>query len=109
MAKTNATLGHADLVLSLEVGEHIPEEDAEHYIRFIISTGAKVVYFSAARLGQGGVGHINCQPKNYWSRKFAQHDFYLDPEETHEWVEYMRRGYHMGWLTQNGMVFRCVS
>lgn len=95
-----------DVVLSLEVGEHIHEQFARGYLRFIKSTGARLVYFSAARPGQGGHGHINCQPKAYWTRLFHDQGFYYDPDETNEWLGFMRAGYHMGWLTQNGMVFR---
>jgi SAM-dependent methyltransferase len=97
-----------DLVLSLEVGEHLPQESASYYVNFIQITGAHTVYFSAARPGQGGHGHINCRLKNYWSRLFAFHNFYFDPEATEAFIEWMRNGYHMGWLVQNGVVFRRV-
>lgn len=95
-----------DTVLSLEVGEHIPTEDAAKYVRFIRSTGANTVYFSAARPGQGGEGHINCQPKAYWSRLFALAGYYYHHEETWRFLKFMSQGPHMGWLLQNGMVFR---
>jgi SAM-dependent methyltransferase len=105
-------VGEFDIVLSLEVGEHLRREDAAHYIAVIEATGPQVVYFSAARPGQGGEGHINTQPKSYWSRLFSMYDFYLNPEATEAWLSWMRQGYHMGWLAHpqlgNGMVFeRC--
>ncbi len=95
-----------DVALSLEVGEHIPQARSEQYAGFLRITGAKTLYFSAARPGQGGDGHINCQPKSYWTRELHNVGFYVDPEATEEWLTFMRAGYHMGWLTQNGMVFR---
>lgn len=95
-----------NIVLSLEVGEHIPEENAREYIGFIRATGADVVYFSAAAPGQGGEGHINCQPKSYWAEKFCHAGFYYDHGETVRWLQFMSQGYHMGWLIQNGQVFR---
>jgi SAM-dependent methyltransferase len=103
-----------DIVLSLEVGEHLPEKVAEDYVTFIARTDARVVYFSAARPGQGGIGHINCQPRSYWSRLFALAGFYLDPEGTESFLSFMRAGAHMGWLAHpqlgNGMVFkRCAA
>jgi SAM-dependent methyltransferase len=94
-----------DVALSLEVGEHIPEVLSAHYIRFLAATGADFLYFSAARPGQGGIGHINCQPKSYWAMRLARRGFYFHHEETERWLGFMRDGYHMGWLTQNGMVF----
>ena len=95
-----------DVTLSLEVGEHLPEDKADAYVRYLASTGCSTLYFSAARPGQGGHGHINCHPKSYWTRKLHAVGFYVDPDETDAWLGFMRGGYHMGWLTQNGMVFR---
>jgi hypothetical protein len=95
-----------DVVLSLEVGEHIPASQASGYLNFIDSADPSTIYFSAARPGQGGHGHINCQPKVYWTRLFHRKGFYYDPDETDAWLTFMRSGYHMGWLTQNGMVLR---
>ncbi|MGA7119340.1 MAG: methyltransferase domain-containing protein [Polyangiaceae bacterium] len=94
------------VVLSLEVGEHMPEDYADDYILSIQFSAAKIVYFSAARPGQGGHGHINCQPKAYWVKKFHHRGYWLDPDATSDFMKFMGEGYHMGWLTQNGMVFR---
>jgi SAM-dependent methyltransferase len=58
-----------DLVLCLEVGEHLPEEHADTLVDNCV-THADAVVFSAAVLGQGGTGHINCQPHEYWHEKF---------------------------------------
>ena len=58
-----------DLVLSLEVGEHLPEASADTLVHSIIRHGRTVV-FSAAVPGQEGKGHINCQPHEYWHDKF---------------------------------------
>ena len=101
-----SSYGPANVVLSLEVGEHIPEDDAGHYVDFISGTNCARLYFSAARPGQGGIGHINCQPKAYWVEKLHRAGFWLDPDATDEWLGFMASGYHLGWLTQNGMVFR---
>jgi glycosyltransferase involved in cell wall biosynthesis/SAM-dependent methyltransferase len=98
-----------DVVLSLEVGEHIPAESADDYVNFIDNTGAGLIYFSAARPGQGGIGHINCQPKSYWVDKFHAAGFWMDPDETESFVSFMRAGAYMGWLIQNAMVFRRVD
>jgi SAM-dependent methyltransferase len=100
--------GDCSVILSLEVGEHLPSEKADDYVDFIRGSweATEIIYFSAARPGQGGEGHINCQPKAYWVSKFHDAGYWLDPDATDEWLNWMRGGYHMGWLTQNGMVFR---
>jgi len=95
----------AAITLSLEVGEHIPEDDADAYVNFLAGTNCTFLYFSAARPGQGGIGHVNCQPKAYWVEKLHRRGFWLEPDLTEEWLSFMRRRPHMGWLTQNGMVF----
>jgi SAM-dependent methyltransferase len=58
-----------DLVLSLEVGEHLPEEAAFTYVASLARHG-DCVLFSAAVPGQEGKGHINCQPHEYWHERF---------------------------------------
>lgn len=96
----------ANIVLSLEVGEHIPEEKAGDYVKFIADMDTSVVYFSAARPGQGGIGHVNLQPKGYWVKKFHDAGFFVDLDETDAFLGFMRQGDHMGWLSQNAVVFR---
>lgn len=65
-----------DLALSLETGEHLPEEAADVYVASI-SRHSDLVLFSAATPGQEGKGHINCQPHAYWHEKFALQGFEL--------------------------------
>jgi hypothetical protein len=64
-----------DLAISLEVAEHLPEESAADFV-LSLCNAAPVVFFGAAMPGQtGGVGHINMQWQNWWSEKFALHDY----------------------------------
>jgi hypothetical protein len=67
----------ADLSLCLEVVEHLPTEDARIVVNELAAS-SKVVLFSAATPGQPGVGHINCQPHDYWHDLFA--DYSMEPE-----------------------------
>jgi hypothetical protein len=96
----------ANFVLSLEVGEHIPEKHSWDYIRYIRNCEPKLVVFSAAQPGQGGDGHINCQPRSYWCSRFNWHGYVYDAEQTARFVDYMKSGYHMGWLVNNVMIFK---
>ncbi len=59
-----------NLVLCLEVAEHIPEVHAETLIDNLCRHG-DVIMFSAAIPGQGGDFHVNEQPYEYWRKKFA--------------------------------------
>jgi SAM-dependent methyltransferase len=66
-----------DLVLCLEVGEHLPEESADTLVDNCV-THANAVVFSAAVLGQEGTGHINCQPHEYWHEKFSARGYVVN-------------------------------
>lgn len=65
-----------DLVVSLEVAEHIPESSADVFIETLSKHG-NVQLFSAAIPGQGGQHHINEQWPEYWEKKFNDHGFYF--------------------------------
>lgn len=71
-----------DLVMSLEVAEHIEEKYADTFIENLVNSG-DVILFSAAIKGQIGTYHINEQMPEYWAAKFARRNFvavdYLRP------------------------------
>ncbi len=60
-----------DLVLCLEVAEHLPEESADVLVDSAIRHARQAVIWSAATPGQGGWQHLNEQPHAYWVEKFA--------------------------------------
>ena len=63
-----------DLVICLEVAEHLPENAADNLIQSLISH-SDIVLFSAGVPGQGGQAHINEQWPQYWQTKFHRHGF----------------------------------
>lgn len=65
-----------DLIISLEVAEHLPEESADSFVEAMISHGECIV-FSAAIPGQGGQNHFNEQWPFYWQKKFERHGYYF--------------------------------
>ena len=98
----------ADLVVSTEVAEHLPESSADRYVDLLCQL-ADTVVITAATPGQGGTDHVNEQPNDYWIEKFVVRDYGYDEACTlrlrDEWRE---RGtasfYHM-----NVLVFCRVS
>lgn len=60
-----------DLVVSLEVAEHLPSTSAETFVESLTKLG-KVILFSAAIPFQGGADHLNEQWLNYWSNYFQK-------------------------------------
>lgn len=99
--------GNYTLCMSLEVAEHLVPSKADEFVARLVAV-APVVLFSAAQPGQGGVGHINCQSKSYWSSKFAEHNYEYNEAATRDIVAYMSSGYHMGWFVNNAQVFTKV-
>lgn len=63
-----------DLVVSLEVAEHLPEACAEIFVNSLIGLGP-VILFSAAIPRQGGTNHVNEQWPEYWVRYFQEHKY----------------------------------
>lgn len=74
-----------DLVISLEVAEHLEANAADTFVETLINHG-KIILFSAAIPNQGGQNHINEQWPNYWQVKFKKYgyDFY-DVIRPHIW------------------------
>ncbi len=62
---------HFDLVISLEVAEHLPRESAEQFVDTLVKLGSAVL-FSAAVPYQPGDAHLNGQWPDYWINFFHQ-------------------------------------
>jgi SAM-dependent methyltransferase len=70
----------ADIVISTEVAEHLPEQCADRFVSILCSIADNVVMTAAepARTWEEikrGHDHVNEQPKEYWIAKFADNDF----------------------------------
>ena len=61
----------ADLVICLEVAEHLPKQAASILVGTVCSHASNHILFSSAPPGQDGTGHINLQPQKYWRDLFA--------------------------------------
>lgn len=73
-----------DCVISFETAEHIEPSGSEQFVKNICNTVSDngLILFTAAPIGQDGCGHINCQPKKYWSDLFFKHGLMIDCENT---------------------------
>jgi len=65
-----------DLVVSLEVAEHLSEQSADNFVKSLTNAG-KIILFSAAFPKQGGFNHLNEQWYLYWVKKFEKHNYYF--------------------------------
>jgi SAM-dependent methyltransferase len=101
-----AAVGSADLGLCIEVAEHLPPKLGDSLVRFLTRQATHIV-FSAAHPGQGGTGHINEQPKEYWRQRFALAGAEHDAEASERLVSSLG-GHNLTrtWYEDNAMVFR---
>jgi hypothetical protein len=70
-------LGRFDLCVCLEVAEHLPAEAADSFVASLADVSDRIL-FSAAVPGQGGTGHVNEQPHEYWIERFDRSGFVAD-------------------------------
>jgi trans-aconitate methyltransferase len=63
-----------DLVMSLEVAEHLDKDNADAFLDLLTSLGS-VILFSAAVPNQGGQHHVNERWQGDWAHDFAKRGF----------------------------------
>lgn len=63
-----------DLVISVEVAEHLPSDCAEVFVESLTRLGP-VILFSAAIPFQGGTHHVNEQWQEYWLEHFKNNGY----------------------------------
>ncbi len=92
-------------VVSVEVAEHIPEEEIENFLAWFAH--AEQVLLTAAPPGQGGRHHVNERLPAYWKRRFQEMGFEFCSDKTRQWRA-MARAFTRGcqWVVQNAMAFR---
>ena len=74
-----------DLVICLEVAEHLQEATANVLVDNLCVLG-DIIIFSSAIENQGGQNHINEQPFAYWVEKFKEKGFiFYDVFRTNFW------------------------
>ena len=61
------------------------EESARAFVRALAAAARKHVCLTAAGPGQAGLCHVNCQPKSFWIRLFADQGFAFDEVLTDRW------------------------
>lgn len=68
-----------DLVLSVEVVEHVPRDQHEAVFDFLVARAGRLIVFSGARPGQGGHGHVAERPELEWREEFTSRGCTFDP------------------------------
>lgn len=71
-----------DLVLSLEVAEHLDSKYADAFVNSLVRLGP-IILFSAAIPYQGGTDHLNEQWPDYWVSRFKDRGYWV--------IDYLRK------------------
>lgn len=94
--------------ISLEVAEHIEPEYAEQYVDNLVGLSDQIL-ITAAKPGQGGHHHVNCQMPRYWEAKFFRRGFHrshLREDMFKEILSPMSHRKELNVYRQNVMIFR---
>ena len=102
-----------DIVICMEVAEHIDEKQADKLVSTVSMSSDKWVWWTAAQPGQGGTGHINCQSVCYWVEKFKKFGFEADWEKTYEIKQAMLQNHAIclgyPWFKSNLCIFKKIG
>jgi len=95
----------AELVMCIEVAEHIEESRADEVANKVAQATNKMLIWTAAQPGQDGVGHINCQSREYWIDKLTKAGLVHNPDKEEELRNYVLGAIHLGWFPNNLLFF----
>lgn len=94
-----------DAVLSLEVGEHIPEKYEQVYLNNLTKNVTNKVILSWAIEGQGGSGHVNCRNNDYVIDQMEQRGFAHNAKAS----VHLRERATLPWFKNTIMVFQKLA
>jgi SAM-dependent methyltransferase len=94
-----------DLVMSVEVAEHIPKKFSENVVQSLCRHARGLIVFTAAPPGTPGEDHINCRARSFWDALFERQGFVFDPDKTEDLVRHARQHDTAVWFQQWAYVY----
>lgn len=94
-------IGKFDMVLSLEVGEHIPVQYEQIFIDNLCNASKYLILMSWAVEGQPGIGHVNCRSNEYIIAEVEKRGFKYTPKTS----ELLRKISSLPWFKNTLMFF----
>ena len=95
--------GKWDCAMSIEVAEHLVEEQADVFVDNLVRASSRLIVLTASNAG--GKYHLNRQEKDYWVKKFINKGATYSPQDAEnicvEWRKYGVPNY----ILRNLMVF----
>lgn len=96
-----------DLVMCFEVAEHIHKNYSKQLVINCTEYTDRVI-FTAAPIGQGGVGHINEQPFEFWINLFKKRNFMYNQTLSVKIQKKLKEENVVEWLSNNFMCFEKI-
>lgn len=98
-----------DVAYSFEVAQQVDESLGHRLVELLARSGRSVV-FSSAQPGQGGLGRLNLQPKQYWIESFERSGMRYLPDESERLAASLeRQGASAYWLRDNLIALRSAG
>lgn len=101
--------GAYDLVISTEVAEHLPKKSSADFVQSLVRSSLKTILFTAAKPGQWGEGHINCQAQEFWIRLFDSAGWRHDSVSSEQLTVAVKQSavitQTIPWIVDNFMIF----
>lgn len=97
----------ADVVVSTEVAEHLPEHCADRFVDILCAIADKVLMTAAEPTTTyiGDHTHVNEQPKKYWIEKFANKGFAYNEDIVTQFRRDWQKHSIKPWFDRHLMVF----
>lgn len=73
-----------DLVLCIEVAEHIPAEQHPVFFDNLRRLSRGCIVFTGGEPGQPGYGHVSCMPREAWIETLGKHGLAYQSQETQD-------------------------
>lgn len=95
-----------DLTWCVEVIEHVPQKYEDNVLQTIARNTRRIAFLTAAKPGQPGYHHVNCQPQDYWIERLAKLGLCY-AQSTQEILSHLddQGPFGTNLLKDNGMIF----
>jgi len=105
--REDISMQKADLVISIEVAEHLEEIYAKTFVKSLVNSG-RIIIITASN--EPGYSHFNCKPQSYWIDLFEEKKATYLADKTEEiknkLMEVIPKKYD--YLYNNLMVFKTI-
>lgn len=98
-----------DLVMSVEVAEHVPKKYSRTLVRSLCRHSNGLIVFTAAPPGTPGDDHINCRERSFWDSLFEEQGFTFNQDESRSMAEFARAGGVARWFQDWAYIYSSID